>query len=86
MCSSCADTLHFLSWFVELLRKRRLLSAFFVNAHVLRGADINYLALQLLLAPRSYRQLMSRIQLRLSKFQAGFPVQGSRALNVQPLR
>ena len=35
---------------VGLLKRRKLLSTFFVNAHLLRGADLSYLALHFLSA------------------------------------
>ena len=68
------------------LKKRRLLFTFFVNSHLLQGADTGYLALRHLSAWRSYRPLMSRTKSRLSSFRADFPARGSSALNVQPFR
>ena len=64
------------------LRKRRLLSTFSVNGHLLQYADIGYLGVRPLSALRNYRRLMPH----LSSFPAGFPAWGSRGLNVHPLR
>ena len=61
------------------LRKRRLLS-------ILLGVEVGYLALHFLSAWQSYHLLRSSIHLRLSYFLAGFPLWGSRAFDVQPLR
>ena len=68
------------------LRKRRLLSTFFAKAHLLRGTDIDYLALQSLSAWRGYHLLMSRIIIRLLNLRVGFPARDSHVLNVQPFR
>ena len=43
------------------LRKKKLLHTFFVNVHLLRGADTGYLALQTSSAWRNYHLLMSRL-------------------------
>ena len=69
------------------LRKRRLLSAFFVNAHLLRNTDIGYLVIRSLSCSTELSSIDVNITASsLSSFRAGFPAWDSRALNVQPLR